>query len=204
MLRNPIYLNGIMTSKTNYRLRCICFILMLLVALDLTGCCKRKKKDAKKTGKVDIAESIKNIKKKGKKGTSEKTPEFDDVHIDLSGQLPLSEKDAHTSELYEKMNHANKMYKNRNYDGALREVERIQLEINNDPYLEMQTWGLAAMIYDKTGKTSRRKRAYNKLIESAEEVKKDSRYKKAYEDGKICQELIENAKEKGEKQYAAE
>ncbi len=204
MLHNPIYLNGIMTLKTNYRLRCICFILMLLVALDLVGCCRRKKKDAKKTGKVDIAESIKNIKKKGKKGTSNKVSEFDDVHIDLTGQLPLREKDEHTNELYEKMNHANKMYKNRNYDGALREVERIQLEINNDPYLEMQTWGLAAMIYDKTGKTSRRKRAYNKMIEAVTAVQKDPRYKKAYEDGKICQDLIEDAKTKGDKQYVTE
>ena len=109
--------------------------------------------------------------------------------------------DEHTSELYEKFDYANKMLKNRNYDAALREVNRIQQEIKDDPYLELQTWALTAEIYDKTGKTSRRKRCYTKMLEAMEEVKKDSRYKKAYQDGMLCQDFIDMTLKKGDKKY---
>lgn len=171
----------------------------------MTGCCgNRRKKEAGSETK-DLSESIKEIRSKGELGAVKAlNSEFADVHIDLSGQLPLRAKDERTSQLYGKMDYANKMYKKRNYDGALREVERIQNEINDDPYLKMQAWALAAKIYDKTGKTSRRKRSYTKMMEAMEEVRKDSRYKRAYEEGKLCVELIEIAKQKGDDKYAAE
>ncbi|MBQ3644935.1 MAG: hypothetical protein II961_10090 [Candidatus Riflebacteria bacterium] len=126
---------------------------------------------------------------------------FEGIDVTLDGELPLRTQDEQTNELYEKLNYANKMYKNSNYDGALREISRIQQNIKDDPYLQLQTWALAAMVYDKTGKTSRRKRAYTKMLEVMEEVKKDSRYKKAYEDGMLCQDLIASVTKKGDKKY---
>ena len=123
--------------------------------------------------------------------------------MNVTNQSPLRAQDELTSELYEKLDYANSMFKNHNYDGALREISRIQQNqaSKDDPYLRMQTWALSAMIYDKTGKNSRRKRSYTKMIETMEELKKDSRYKKSYEDGMICQGLIASATHKGDKKY---
>lgn len=177
------------------------------MTISLVGCCGRKKikeKAKKSNKKIDVSESLKKLKIKKDEGSKKPSPKVEDIDVDLIGQLPLREKDERTSELYEKLDRANSLYKNRNYDGALREIDRIQREIDNDPYLEMQTWGLAALIYDKTGKTSRRKRAYSKMFDSLVAVHKDPRYAKAREDGKICLELIEIAKVKGDRKYAEE
>ena len=191
-----------MTCKRSSLLRFICCVLLTLMAIGLSGCCGRKSRTGKnnKTNKnVDFAESLKKSIEKNKSNTGAST--VSDIDIDFIGKLPMRARDERTSELYEKFNYANKMFKNRNYEAALREVDRIQQEINNDPYLKMQTWALAAMIYDKTGKTSRRKRSYSKMIEALEEVKKDSRYKKAYEDGMACKDFAALAAKKGEKKY---
>ncbi|HMM61608.1 MAG TPA: hypothetical protein PKC25_15925, partial [Candidatus Rifleibacterium sp.] len=65
---------------------------------------------------------------------------------------PLRDKDKRIKEQYRRLEYAFEMYNSTNFDGALREVERLQLEINNDPYLEMQSWYLSAMIYHKSDK----------------------------------------------------
>ena len=194
-----------MTCKVSRLLHFICIAFILLMALGLSGCCGRKSQSNKKGNKkIDFAESLKktNIKDKaGVNGTSVVNDFGNDIDIDLIGKLPLRAQDERTNELYEKLNYANKMLKNRNYDAALREIDRIQQEISNDPYLKMQTWALTAVIYDKTGKTSRRKRAYTKMLEAIEELHKDSRYKKAYEDGMACKDFAALAAKKGDKKY---
>ena len=182
---------------------CVAFI--LLIAVGLSGCCGRKSQSNKKSNKkINFTGSLKksNSKDKALVNASSVVNDFgNDIDIDLIGKLPLRSQDEHTNELYEKFNYANKMFKNSNYDAALREINRIQQEINNDPYLKLQTWALSAAIYDKTGKTSRRKRSYTKMLEAIEEVKKDSRYKKAYEDGMACKDFAALAAKKGDKKY---
>ncbi len=194
-----------MTCKISRLLHLVCIAFILLTAFGLSGCCGRKIQSNKKSNKkIDFAESLKkpNIKDKaGVKGSSVVNDFGNDIDIDLIGKLPLRPQDERTNELYEKFNYANKMFKNSNYDAALREINRIQQEINNDPYLEVQTWALTAAVYDKTGKTSRRKRAYTKMIEAFEVLLKDSRYKKAYEDGMACQDFATMAAKKGDKKY---
>ena len=175
------------------------------MALGLSGCCVRKIQPINKSNKkIDFTESLKKSNTKthiGVDGSSIVNDFGNDLDIDLVGKLPLRPQDERTSELYEKFSYANKMFKNRNCDAALREIDRIQQEINNDPYLKLQTWALSAAIYDKTGKTSRRKRSYTKMLEAIEEVKKDSRYKKAYEDGMACKDFADMAAKKGDKKY---
>lgn len=191
-----------MTCKIKLISQSISFILIIMMAVNLAGCCGRKKKVDKKNNNYNFADSLKKTKKK-KTSINNKTnsKEFSDIHIDLSESLPLRQKDEVSSELYEKLSYANSMYKSRNYDTALREISNIQRQAENDPYLKMQTWALLAMIYDKTGKNSRRKRSYAKMIESMADIQKDARYKKAYEDGMICQELIASATQKGDNKY---
>ena len=190
-----------MTCKISRLLHFICIAFIFLMALGLSGCCGRKSQSNKKSNKkIDFAKSLNMSDSKNKASVSGSSDE-NDIDLDLIGKRPLRAQDEHTNELYEKLNYANKMLKNRNYDAALREVSRIQQEIKNDPYLELQTWALSAAIYDKTGKTSRRKRSYTKMLEVMEEVKKDPRYKKAYEDGMACKEFADIAVKKGDKKY---
>ena len=75
-------------------------------------------------------------------------------------------------------------------------------QIENDPYLEAQTWSLSAMIYDKQGKTSRRKRSFRKMTECIEALQKDSRYINVYKEGMLYQELFGTIKEMGGEKYA--
>lgn len=192
-----------MNYKSSHIARCFCYLLMLVIALDLTGCCGYKggKKQSGKSSKTRTASSSKKSKSIVSSNAFEQS---DGLVVSPTADIELKAQDERTTELYEKMDYANKMFKNENYDGALREVERIQREIDDDPYLEMQTWCMAAMIYDKTGKTSRRKRSYNKMLECMEKVQLDKRYKSAFEDGKLCKEYVELALEKGNKNYAEE
>ncbi len=170
----------------------------------MTGCCGKKKSTYKKNNSLVFKRGSKKTNKKDTKNQNKSNSiEFGDFDLNVTNQSPLRAQDELTSELYEKLDYANSMFKNHNYDGALREISRIQQNqaSKDDPYLRMQTWALSAMIYDKTGKNSRRKRSYTKMIETMEELKKDSRYKKSYEDGMICQGLIASATHKGDKKY---
>ena len=187
--------------------RWICFFLIMLLAISLSGCCGRKKqKVSKSKGRIDMTDSLKKLgnKSKNKNTAKASAKKVEDIAVDLAGQLPLREKDQQTKELYENLERANDLYKMRNYEGALRELDRIQRESADDPYLEMQAWALSATVYDKTGKTSRRKRAYRKMFDALVAVHKDPRYEKARQDGKECMELIKIAKEKGDEKYATE
>ena len=193
----------IMTCKTSYLYRSVSLLVVLLMAVCLEGCCRRKKVTEKKADNTSLVESIKNKSKKkvDKKNVTLSDNEFGDVDIDLEGELPLRACDERTSELYEKLDYANKMYKDRNFDGALREISRIKQGIDNDPYLLMQVYAFEAMVYEKKDQPVRRKHSYKKMMEAMTEVRKDSRYKKAYNDGMICQNLIASATKIGEKKY---
>ena len=172
------------------------------MAFELTGCCGRKKSsDNNKKNYLSGTLNKTNKKKKGKKEVDSNVGENGDIDIVLYGEMPLSEKDEKTKELYEKLDYANKLFKSRNYDSALREISRIRQQVDDDCYLKLQTWALSAMIYNQMGNTSKRKHSYRKMMESLDEVKKDARYKRAYEDGMICQSLIASATQKGDKKY---
>ncbi len=185
--------------------RCFCYVLILLTALNLLGCCGNKK-NSSSSGRRGRSKryTSDSSRAKEKSSNSEKSSAAEDIGNDLSDEGSLTQDQENTSELYEKMDYAHKMYKSTNYDGALREVERILQKIDNDPYLEMQVWGLSAMIHDKAGRTSRRKRSYRKMIDCMEQLQKDPRFRKSFEDGKECQELIEMAKKNGDKKNYAE
>ncbi len=193
-------------NKINIIKKCFIFLnFVALVTLPLTGCCGYKKTSIQKSKSNSYADSIKKSYKKEKVNLKgHKINDFNDIDIDITGDLSLSSRNEHISELYNRLDYANKLFKKTNYDGALRELSRIQQENKDDPYLKMQSWALIAKIYDKTGKTSRRKRSYNKMMEAMSEVWKDSRYIKAYEDGMICQSLIASATKNGDKKYGFE
>ena len=192
-----------MTCMISYLSRCLCYVLILLMTIELAGCCGYKKIKNKKNPNDSIADSLKKSNKKPGRNTSVTiSNEFnDDIDIDLTGELPLRAKDEKSRDLYEKLDYANKLYKQRNYESALREIDRILPTIENDPYLEMQVWTLSAVISDKSDKPRRKKRSYTKMMEARDKLLKDVRYKKAYEDGMICADFIASATMIGDKKY---
>lgn len=99
-----------------------------------------------------------------------------------------------TKELYERLERSHQLLQNSNPEAALRELERLQLGIRNDPYLEMQSWYLSAMIYHKTGAISRRRRSMRKMMEALEKLQKDPRFLRTHELGIANQQLIETLK----------
>ena len=173
-------------------------ILLNIVAIILfcTGCCTRQTRrppDQKFTPDPN---------------QTERRPAVPDVNSGVAlatdfseRQLPEREKDRRTQELYKRLEFSFDMYQKENFDGALREVERVQMEINDDPYLEMQTWYLSAMIYHKSGKTSRRSRAMRKMLEVMETLQKDPRFRESFEEGMMSQQVIDMALSKGEGRY---
>ena len=189
-----------MTCKISYLCRCICIMLALLMTIELAGCCGYKKNKRVKNNDF-LTESLKKQKNKTSNKDSLIISEFGDVHIDLDGEIPLRPQDEQSKDLYEKLDYANQLYKSRNYESALREIDRILQSINNDPYLEMQVWTLSGVVSDKANKPARKKRSYAKMMKAWEKVLKDPRYKNAYKDGMICQELIESASKTGDKKY---
>ncbi len=174
-------------------------VLLVLLVMNLPGCCSRKTVEKRPvSGKKNSA-----VSSTASPVTEKASPAIGEVMIsgNESGRK-LRDQDKKTKEQYRRLEYAFDMYNTANYDGALREVERLQLEINNDPYLEMQSWYLSAMIYHKSDKTSRRKRAMRKMLESMEQLQKDPRFLNAHADGMISQEIMKMAIEKGEGRYA--
>jgi len=175
-------------------------LLLVLAMLSLPGCCTRKAVDRRKASSERSSE-----KSPATVTRTVAAPTAADGEVMVSGNETariLRPQDRKTKEQYRRLEYAFDMYNSQNYDGSLREVERLQLEIDNDPYLEMQSWYLSAMIYHKTDKSSRRKRAMRKMLESMEQLQKDPRFRNAYEDGMIGQELVGMAVKKGEGRYA--
>ncbi|MFZ5952906.1 MAG: hypothetical protein ACOYXC_19540 [Candidatus Rifleibacteriota bacterium] len=114
----------------------------------------------------------------------------------------LNEERRRKTEQYRRLEYAHQMLINSNVEGSLRELERLQLDLRDDPYLEMQTWYLSAMAYHKQGKPSRRKRSMRKMLETMEILQKDPRFKAAHEDGKMAQDVVKMAISKGGDKFA--
>jgi hypothetical protein len=176
--------------------RLLILLNVLAIILFCTGCCNRQAR-----------------RPSGQKFTpdpsqTERRPAVQDASAGVAAvaelserQLPEREKDRRTQELYKRLEFSFDMYQKENFDGALREVERVQMDINDDPYLEMQTWYLSAMIYHKSGKTSRRSRAMRKMLEVMETLQKDPRFRESFEEGMMSQQVIDMALSKGEGRY---
>ena len=174
------------------------FILLnvLAIALFCTGCCTRP------TQRLPGQKFTPDLAHANRRpDASSLHPENGDAVEFTDNQQPQREKDQRTQEMYRRLEFSFEMYRKDNFDGALREVERVQMDINDDPYLEMQTWYLSAMIYHKTAKTSRRSRAMRKMLELMETVQKDPRFRSSFEDGMTSQQVIDMALSKGEGRY---
>ncbi|HAE38804.1 MAG TPA: hypothetical protein DCG57_09210, partial [Candidatus Riflebacteria bacterium] len=169
---------------------------VLAIILFCTGCCSRQtRRPADQKFTPDPSQTVRR-------------PAVQDASAGVAAvaelaerQLPEREKDRRTQELYKRLEFSFDMYQKDNFDGALREVERVQMDINDDPYLEMQTWYLSAMIYHKSGKTSRRSRAMRKMLEVMETLQKDPRFRESFEEGMMSQQVIDMALSKGEGRY---
>lgn len=177
--------------------RYLCLVMVALLAAGCTGCCVRARTKPVKV--IDKGSSDQRADKNTlvDKGASGET--IVDKPVDTSNDI--SDKDKLSAALYRRLENAFDMLQSDNLDGAQREIERVQLEINNDPHLEMQSWYLSAMIYHKSGKTSRRKRSMRKMLESMEQLQKDPRFRRSFEDGMMSQEVIKLAIEKGDGRY---
>ncbi len=178
-------------------MRCVCVVLTVLVVLTATGCCSRTRK--KPAGGVDSTSLPVDNTRTSNEQNGVKVESVPAVFTETPAALSDSEK--LTASLYLRLENAFDMYKSDNIDGAQREIERVQLEIRNDPHLEMQTWYLSAMIYHKSGKTSRRKRSMRKMLEVMEQLQKDPRFRRSFEDGMVSQDVIKLAIEKGVGRY---
>ena len=170
---------------------------ILVAALLCTGCCTRTRPTRKVA--VDDRQKMNFDKTEAVEQGQSKT----ELNLFQEPVLAEREKDRRTQELYRKFEHSHQMFLKANFDGALREIDRIQMEISDDPYLEMQTWYLSAMIYHKTAKGSRRNRAMRKMLQSLETLQKDPRFRESFEDGMMCQQVIDMAIEKETGKYDA-
>ncbi len=173
------------------------FASMLLISL-VTGCCTKTVKknvgssqNRRQTGSFDERQSQKQKRLSGLNKEDE-----------LNTQDPrLNEIRRRKTEQYRRLEYAHEMLVDNNPQGSLRELERLQLDIREDPYLEMQAWYLSAMVYHKLGKPSRRKRSMRKMLETMEQLQKDPRFRTIHEDGKLSQKAIDKAKKEAGVKY---
>jgi hypothetical protein len=189
-----------MNNSTKTTVFIVVVTLLLMTLVRGCGCFSvSKKKKAQKIDKKKIAEiivsepvntEIINEEKKINLNSIENTPNnFNFNHRE-------------TEQLYKRLEHAFSLYTRHNYEMAINEVEGLIYRINNDPYLESQAWAMAAMIYEKQGKLSRRKRAYRKMVGAIEALQKDKRYINVYKEGMENQELFEAIVKAGGDKYA--
>ncbi len=198
---NTVFCSQVKMNHQTGTGRIAAVILAMLLLLNLPGCCSRKTVDKKSTaGRTSSTSGRTPRTNTGKPQVNSRAGEEMIAGNEMT--RPLRDQDKKTKELYRRLEYAFEMYNTANFDGAIREVERLQLEVNNDPYLEMQSWYLSAMIYHKTDKISRRKRAMRKMLETMEVLQKDPRFRSAHADGMISQEIMKMAIEKGEGRYA--
>jgi len=158
--------------------------------LTVAGCCNVQRPIPSTKIKNQIKENDPISKKK-----TELKPEATHYYAGKK----LTQKQIKLTKIYYDLENAEKMLDRKNSEGALRAVKRIQNSIRDNPYLEMQTWYLSVKIYDKMGKTSRRKRAMRKMMSAMEKMQKNPSYYKSYKDGMMCKDLVNRVikKEKG-------
>lgn len=191
-----------MNEKTYTRSMTWILLLFLLLSSGITGCCTRTtpKKGKKGPIKQDSADSL--LTDRSVEGGTEKLRHRRVIDELKTGDPHVDEQRRRKTEQYRRLEYAHEMLMNSNSQAALREVERLQMDIRDDSYLEMKTWYLSAMIYHKMGKTSRRKRSMRKMLECMETLQKDPRFKAAYKDGQDANEVIKMAISKEGEKYA--
>ncbi|MGM0598742.1 MAG: hypothetical protein ACQETH_02885 [Candidatus Rifleibacteriota bacterium] len=174
--------------------------LLLLVSM-VAGCCTKGDETVTRRGRLKElkVKSAALNKPEGKKGVAENLPKFRKKKSLSPEELKIKKEKTRN---YKRLEYAYSMLMKSNPQGALREIERLQMDIRDDKYLELKTWYLSAMIYHKMGKISRRKRAMRKMLEIMQALQKDPRFKKAFEEGKSTQDIIEMAKQSGGDKYA--
>ncbi|MEW6709525.1 MAG: hypothetical protein AB1403_06835 [Candidatus Riflebacteria bacterium] len=180
--------------------RIIVWLLAVLVTGLASGCCT--KSSGKKSG---LPPSIRETVTKNKLDHRLKESRQADIkqYDELNTSDPrLNEERRRKTEQYRRLEYAHQMLVNSNVEGSLRELERLQLDLRDDPYLEMQTWYLSAMAYHKQGKPSRRKRSMRKMLETMEVLQKDPRFKAAHEDGKMAQDVVKMSISRGGDKFA--
>ena len=174
---------------------------MLLLVSITVGCCT---KDDDKVKRKDRLNEIRVKTAVINKSTGKNAPEKNVGKIRNIGSMSPEELKIRKEKTrnYKRLEYAYSMLTKSNPQGALREIERLQMDIRDDKYLELKTWYLSAMIYHKMGKISRRKRAMRKMLEIMQELQKDPKFKKAFAEGKNTQDLIETIKKSGGDRYA--
>lgn len=172
-------------------------IIALLFSISATiitvaGCCNVRRR------RPIPSHKIKDTIKKNDSISKQKT-ELKPESMRYYAGKKLTQKQIKLTKIYENLEEAEKMLDRKNAEGALRTVKRIQNSVQNNPYLDMQTWYLSAKIYNKMGKTSRRKRAMRKMISAMKKMQKNPSYYKAYKDGMMSKDLVNRVikKEKG-------
>ena len=167
------------------------FCLALLIALAAAftgGCCRRRPRQPATPDRSAFERKQERIEDERLSDTA--TPS----QLSLENtKLSQRERDhiRLTQELYQRLERSHQLLQSSNPEAALRELERLQQGIRDDPYLEMQTWYLSAMIYHKTGAVSRRRRSMRKMMETLEKLQKDPRFLRAHQLGITNQQLIE-------------
>lgn len=183
-------------------LRALAFIATFLLLIFLFKSCMSFSSSKKNRQKAPVNKNSEQQTKQTIAPFQETKTETNETKKTEPTKKNVSAEQKKTEHLYKRLEYAYSLYTRQNYEGALNETESMLRQIENDPYLEAQTWSLSAMIYDKQGKSSRRKRSFRKMTECIEALQKDSRYINVYKEGMLYQELFGTIKEMGGEKYA--
>jgi hypothetical protein len=174
----------------------IAFVLPFLLVMGMTtGCCT---KTTALSSRPDIDNKASNGRRQNSilaiSRTRSSVREIEKIQNEFdTGNPKVDKARRRRAEQFKGLEFAHEMLLKSNPQGALREVERLQMNLRDDPYVEMQTWYLSAMIYHRLGKTSRRKRSMRKMLETMETLQKDPRFREIYKEGMETQDLIQKA-----------
>lgn len=177
--------------RLNHRL--VFFCAWLLICILFAGCCRRT--DRERTDKsVDVTKITEDFSLKNENDMSDDSQRKYESHLDIDLRQ--------TKTAYSLLQRSYENYRYHNYSAALRELERCQGLIRNDPYLEMQSWYMAVKIHQKMGAVSRKRRAMRRMMESMEELQGDFRFRQAHKQGMATRELIDFFNKKAGDTYA--
>jgi nanoRNase/pAp phosphatase (c-di-AMP/oligoRNAs hydrolase) len=189
-----------MNNATKTTVFIVVATLLLMTLVRGCGCFSAgKTKKNLKADKKKIVEIIANEAIKNEAKLVENKKDLNSIENSLNN---FNFNHRETQQLYNRLEYAFSLYTRHNYEMAINEVEGLINRIDNDPYLESQAWAMAAMIYEKQGKLSRRKRANRKMVGAIEALQKDKRYTNVYKEGMENQELFDAIVKAGGQKYA--
>lgn len=168
-------------------------VLLGIACLSAAGCCvKRNPESSEISGDAPVSAvekpSISDPEPENKLKQDEKPEEYD-----------ISSKKQ--EEVNSSLEQAHRMIRDDNLESALRIVERIYLNYPDDPEITMQTHYMKAMIFHRMKDPSKRKQAMDEMLKSMEKLQQDARYRKSYEIGRECEEVVKMSIEKYGKNY---